>query len=218
MEDLPVRYYQLVLISVRDAELFARYQTAVAPIARGYGRVERQLVPERVYGEAVPLPDIVNVVYGNSEESFHALSRDRRFAEVVPMRSASIDMSSISGPAERGEVSEDGLADRLYLVELARFGADGECAYRAYEREAGAFMAPFGYHVERVIRPDGEGSGLPFRPDLVKIAYVDGAGALDRMHADPGQARIEGELYAAAVAQSVWFVARAQAVAPAVPS
>jgi uncharacterized protein (DUF1330 family) len=216
--DVSERFYQVVLISVRDMDLFERYQTAVAPVALEYGGVERQLLPEQVYAEGVPRPDIVNIVYGRSPDSVQRLNADPRFQAVVAMRSDSIDMISITGTSDGATVSDEGLADRLYLVELARFGPGGEAAYRAYEREAEDFMAPFGYHVERVIRPDGAGDGLPFRPDLIKIAYFDDSAAMDRMHADPGHARIEGELYTAAVAESVWLVARARAVAPRGPS
>jgi uncharacterized protein (DUF1330 family) len=212
--DVNERSYQVVLISVRDADLFERYQTAVAQVALEYGGIERQLLPQQVYADGVQRPDIVNIVYGHSPDYLQRLDADPRFQAVVSMRSNSIDMISITGTSDRATVSNEGLADRLYLMELARFGPGGEAAYRAYEREAEDFVAPFGHHVERVIRPDGIGDGLPFRPDVIKIAYFADGAAMDRMHADPGHARIEGELYTAAVAESVWFVARARAVAP----
>jgi hypothetical protein len=65
----------------------------------------------------------------------------------------------------------------------------------------------------RVFRPDLV-NGLPFVPDIVKVAYLDQAEAMDRMHADPGHVRVEGELYETAVAESLWFVARARAPMP----
>jgi hypothetical protein len=44
-------YYHLWLIWLRDREMFARYQAAVAPVAARYGGVERSLAPFEVYGE-----------------------------------------------------------------------------------------------------------------------------------------------------------------------
>jgi uncharacterized protein (DUF1330 family) len=158
--DTNVRFYHVVLISVRDSDLFERYQTTVAPVALDYGGIERQLLPEQVYAEGVQRPDIVNVVYGRSPDFLRRLDADPRFQAVVSMRSDAIDMISITGDI-------------------------------------------------------GRGHSVPFRPDLIKIAYFDDGTAMDRMHTDPdpGHARIEGELYTAAVAESVWFVARARAIA-----
>ena len=204
------RYFRLFVIWLRDAEVFGRYQRGVAAVAARYGGVERSLAPQAVYGDGLALPDIVNVAYANSREAMDEMSDDPEFQAVVPLRSASVDLAFVDGVVERGEISEHGLAARQYLVELARFGPAGAAGYRGYEREAEAFMAGYGYHVERVLRPDGAVEGLPFRPDVVKVAYFDDDAAMDRMHADPGHARLEGELYDEAVAQSLWLVGTAR--------
>lgn len=47
------RFYQVVLIWVRDAETFERYGRLVAATAARYGWAERTIVPEEVYGDGV---------------------------------------------------------------------------------------------------------------------------------------------------------------------
>jgi hypothetical protein len=158
----------------------------------------------------VALPDIVNIVHTANEGSLKAMNADREFLAVVSLRSDSTDLARVGGVDEFGAVDDAGLAQRRYLIEVARFGAGGEAAYRDYERAADALMTPYGYHVERVFRPAGDVDGLRFAPDLVKVAYFEDDVAMDRFHADPGHADLEGSRYAAAVAESLWLIARAR--------
>lgn len=202
-------YMQLFLIWVRDRNLFDRYQREVAAVARRYVDIERSLAPQEIYGERLSLPDIANVTIAPSKVSVDAMRADPEFQAVVGMRARSTDLVRVAGPAESGTVHAHDLEHRLYLVEIAAFGTGGEEAYRSYEREADTFMAPYSYHVERVFRPD-DADGLPFQPNLVKVAYFDDPTAMERMHEDPGHSRIEHELYGSAVAQSLWLVAKAR--------
>jgi uncharacterized protein (DUF1330 family) len=200
------RYYQLVFIGLKDPAMFHRYCELSAPIVRPYGgALERMLAPTAIHADAVAKPDIVNVVYYDSRDAFRDLSRDPAFREVLPLRSASITMATVDGPSRRGAVVPGDPATRHYLVEVARYGARGARGYEEYEAEVEPVMARYGYHVERVLVPD-DVSGFPFRPDVVKIAYFDTADGMDRLHRDPAHARIETELYPAAVQQSVWVV------------
>jgi hypothetical protein len=200
-------YFQLFLIWLRDTPMFDRYQHDVAPVARRYGTVERSLTPTEIYAIGLRCPDIANVTVAPSRQAVLDLAADPEFQAVVGLRTDSTTLARVAGTSTFGHVTEDGLAERVYLVELARFGPAGEAGYRAYEREADAFMEPYGYRVERVLVPD-ESAGLPFKPDLVKVAYFDDPAAMGRMHEDPGHHRIEEELYGAAVAESVWLTAK----------
>jgi uncharacterized protein (DUF1330 family) len=208
------RYFRLFLIWLRKPKIFERYQREVAPVAARYGGIERSLAPRQILGTDLTMPDIVNIVYFRTMASAAALHDDPQFQAVVPLRSASVDLAFVDGVmdgvVDAGDTTETGVADRRYLVELARFGEAGEAGYRAYEQEAGPFMAKFSYHVERVIRPDRDAVGLPFQPDLVKVAYFDSDADMDRMQQDPDHARFEGELYNRAVAESLWLFARAR--------
>src|SRR5262245_350043 len=104
------RFYQAVLIWIRDAETFGRYQRLVASTAARYGWLERTIAPEEVHGGGVTLPDALNIVYyTEGERGVAGLRRDSDFQEVVGLRSASIDMVDVFGVPERGDVREDGL-------------------------------------------------------------------------------------------------------------
>lgn len=201
------RVYQLVLIWMHDRDTFTRFVSEVSPAAAKYEHAERLLVPEEVYGEGMQLPDLATVVYYESRKAFDDWHADPDIQALLPLRSKSIDMLSVTGTVLSGAVTETAVERRRYLVELARYGDGGEAAYRDYEKEAETVMAPYGYHVERVIRPDGDLDGLSFRPDLVKVAYFDDAEGMQRMHDDPRHDRLEGELYNAAVAESLWLIA-----------
>src|SRR6266540_5740873 len=133
-------YYHLWLIWLRDREMFARYQTAVAPVAARYGAIERSFTPIEVYGEGVTLPDIVNVVHTSGERSLAAMNADPEFQAVVSLRTDSTDLARVGGVDESGSVDHTALTERRYLIEVARFGAGGAAAYRDYERAADTLM------------------------------------------------------------------------------
>ena len=202
------RYYQVVFIRMKDPPKFQRYLKLMGPIVRRYGgSLERQLAPESIYAQGVEKPDTINVVFYDSPEAFTAFNQDPEFKSIVHLRSESIDMVAIGGMPAGGEIIEGRLAERVYTIEIARFGANGVSGYRSYEEQAEPIMRGYGYHVERALTPDAV-SGLPFTPDVVKVAYFDGADGLDRLHGDPAHPRIETELYPSAVTQSVWVIAK----------
>jgi uncharacterized protein (DUF1330 family) len=203
------RYYQVVLITVKDPPMFRRYAELLAPVVRKYGGARERLIhPDAVYGDGVSKPDLVNVVYYDSKEAFTAFAQDPAFREIVHLRTSSIHMVAIEGPPIAGAVTDEGIADRSYLVEIARFGAGGAAAYHAYEAETAELYARHGLHVERALGVDGA-AGLDFRPDVVKVAYLDHPDGMARMHADPAHVRIEKEVYPRAAARSVWIAGRA---------
>jgi uncharacterized protein (DUF1330 family) len=210
-EDDSHRYHQLVFLWFTDHEKFGRYVELVAPTVKLYGgRLDRQIAPESFVGEGLEQPDVVNLVSSPSRERFDAFHADEGFQRIVHLRSESTRMASVQGTFIRGEPGRSDPKARLYLVELALFGAHGEAAYRAYEAEAEPVMARYGYHVERELRPV-QATGFPFSPDVVKVAFLDEPGAMDRMHGDPMHERLEKELYPGATKQSIWIVGRSRA-------
>ena len=169
------------------------------------GSLERRLIPDKISAEGMPKPDIVNIVFYDSRAAFAAFEKDPEFAEIVHLRSESIDMASVAGVPVSGEVTQTDVANRLYLVEVARFGPQGAKGYQEYDQQAEPVMRRYGYHVERRLTRDSA-SGFPFQPDLVKVAYFDSPDGMERFHADPAHPRIENEIYGAAVQQSIWVV------------
>jgi hypothetical protein len=114
-------------------------------------------------------------------------------------------MAAVNGVPVDGEVTQTELAKRLYLVEVAHYDAGIE-GYRRYEGESVPVMARYGYHVERLLAPDSA-TGFSFEPNVVRIAYFDGADGMDRTQKDPDHERLD-KLYAEAVSKSVWLVGR----------
>ena len=202
------RYYQLVLLWPRDRAKFASYLELLTPIVEPYGAgLERQFSVRESYAEGLARPETVNLVYYESPDAYSAFHRDQRFRDIVHLRTELTDMASVEGPSVRGEFAPGAAADRLYLIEIARYGSGGVDAYRAYEAEAEPVMARYGYHVERVIRPE-TANGLAFKPDVLKVAYFDAVDGMDRLHRDPAHAHIETVLYPRAASESVWIVGK----------
>jgi uncharacterized protein (DUF1330 family) len=201
------RYYQVVFLWLKDPPKFSRYLELAAPVVRRYGGdLERMLVPDTIYAEGVKKPDVVNIVYYDSRDAFHGLNKDPDFKAVVHLRSESIDMISIEGAPIAGNVSSEALANRVYLLEVGKFGAEGADGYRRYQELAEPVMKRYGYHVERIMSADSA-SGFPFTPDVVKVAYFDTPDGLDRMQKDPAHAKLD-EAYPASVPQSIWIVGK----------
>jgi uncharacterized protein (DUF1330 family) len=202
------RYYQVVFIWMKDPVKFGRYRELLGPIVQRYGGdLERMLAPDTIYAEGMPKPDIVNIVFYDDRDAFAGFNKDPEFEKIVYLRSESIDMASVAGFPISGTVTQEALGKRLYLVELAHFGPQGAQGYQRYQEEAEPVMSRYGYHVERRLAPDSV-SGLPFKPDLVNVAYFDSPDGMERFHTDAAHQRIENELYGAAVQQSIWVIGR----------
>jgi uncharacterized protein (DUF1330 family) len=207
--DAQGRYYQLVLIWLKDAEKFTRYLELMRPIVQRYGgAAERVIAPASIHASAMATPDIANVVFYDSRDAFTSFHQDPAFRAIVHLRSESIDMAQVSGMPVRGDAGEDGLDGRLYVVEVTRFGPEGAAGYRRYEEQEEPALARHGYRVERVVAADSA-SGFGFEPDLARIGYFEDAGGLTRLEEDPAHARIAKELYPAAVRESVRVIGRA---------
>jgi hypothetical protein len=198
------RYYQLTFIRIKDPARFALFLDRAGPAvaASGHG-LARMLAPETLHADGISRPDIVNVVYYDSKAALARFEAD----PLTELRAEAIDLVSVEGRRIGPPVAPSSDGGRLYLIEVVRFGGGGAKAYLAYERQAEPVMARYGYHVEHVIQADSS-RGLPFVPDLVKVAYFDTPAGLARFHADPAHARIEREAYPAATERSLWLTAR----------
>lgn len=201
------QYMQAVLVWVRDQTRFGEYIEAVSPVVGKYGGALQQMVaPADIYGAGFDRPDILNVVSYSGKEEWETFESDPEFLAVKPMRTESIDLLSVEGHPIHTDVRNGRVDDRYYVVEYARFGPGGQSRYADYEAEAAQFMDPFGYTVEWMIGVDTADSGLPFQPDIVKVAYFDNETGFRAAHEAPGHDRIEGDLYEAAVAESLWVI------------
>lgn len=197
-------YHQLILIWLRDAPQFATYAQAAQPIAARYGALDQMYSPTQLYAEGLSKPDIVNLVHYNSRADVDALDADPEFQRIVPMRSASIDMVSVSGFTEWAQEVRGANAKRFYLLEIAQLPPEGRAAYDRYTARAARAMAPYGYNVERRLRVE-ESSGFGFEPDIVQIAYFDEVAGMEAFHRDPAHAELERS-YGELVQRSVWIL------------
>jgi uncharacterized protein (DUF1330 family) len=203
------RHYQLVLLWPRDPAKFAAYVECARPVVEPYGAgLERQFAVQEAYAKDFVRPTTVNLVYYASRGAYSAFLQDQKFRDIVHLRTESTDMASVEGPSVRHDFAAGVAGDRLYLIEIARYGVGGADAYQAYEAEAEPVMARHGYHVERVVRAESF-SGFAFEPDLVKVAYFDTADGMERLHRDVAHTRIEHVLYPEAVTDSVWIIGKA---------
>ena len=173
-------------------------------LAPAHARLERVLVPQTIYAEGMAKPQAV-ALWSYADNQGGGGIDPLQVLNSVAAGHAGLDVASLSGRVQNQSISEQNLAGRFYLVELAHFGPQGRGAYTDYAVEAEGVMANYGYHVEAVVLPHG-GAGLPFKPDLATVAYFDTPDGMDRMHKDPAHHRIEAELYPAAVSRSVWLM------------
>lgn len=206
------RYYQVVLIWMKDANLFAEYGQAVGTVVAKYGgSLERMLTPQEIHGRDLSVPDIVNVVYYDSKDAYAAFERDPEFIEIKQKRTDSIDMLALEGHSSLGAVVDGGERERLYLLELAEFGDDGEAGYRRYVERADAFMSPNGFHVEREIAVRRRDDGFGFAPNVARVMYFDDGDGLEKAHSLPGHEELEAG-YNAAADNSLWLVGSVHAM------
>jgi uncharacterized protein (DUF1330 family) len=153
------RYYQLVLIWVRDTEMFGEYLRLLPPVVARYGGAgDRSFEPTSVQGAGLELPHIVNLVHYDSKEAYQRFNEDPDFQAIAHLRSGSVDLMSFEGRLRRADPSPDGLADRSYLIDVTTRAGDG-------------IDVP-GHHTEYELDLEHGADG----PDLAVISYRRGAG------------------------------------------
>lgn len=206
------KYYQVVMIWLKDPAKFQEYGQKMGPIVARYGgNGERILTPvESFYGgktgQGLTKPDMVNVVYYDSKEAYDNFENDPEFLKIKHLRSESIRMVAIGGKVKEGELKSGKVQDRLYMIEFGYFKDEGK-AYKAYQKASKGFNQRVGLNSERVLVPDQVWGDIEL-PDLVTIKYIDQASDKSRMESDPDHSKIE-ELYGAAMRDLIWIEGKA---------
>jgi uncharacterized protein (DUF1330 family) len=202
--DADRRYHQLVFIWVRDPAMFARYLRDLPPIVARYGgAADLSLRPTAIWADGLTLPDIVNLVHYDDQESYRQFNVDPDFQKIEHLRAGSVDLMTFEGYLATADPSA-GSPERLYNVELATYRDGTGEAYRAYEEHGEARMREHGYRVEYVLDAEVAPPGRP-RPDLIKISSFPDAAAKVAFDADPARGEIEEKLYPAAADNVVWL-------------
>ncbi len=205
------KYYQVVFIWVTDPEKFQEYGEKVGPIVSKYGGAgERILSPiHSIYAgnSKIEQPHMVNIVYYDSKEAYQQFENDPEFLKIKHLRSESIKMAGIGGYAIGGELNTGGVAERLYMLEMAYFKDGKAKPYDSYRKKSKDFYKKHGLFTERILEPDNVFGGIQM-PDRVSILYHDKASRKDQLQADPQHKEIEG-LYMDAISDLIWVEGKA---------
>ncbi|MDW3193754.1 MAG: DUF1330 domain-containing protein [Cytophagales bacterium] len=206
------KYYQVVMIWLKDPAKFQEYGQKMGPIVGKYGGSgERILTPvESFYGgktgEGLSKPDMVNIVYYYSKEAYENFENDPAFKKIEHLRSESINMVAIGGKVKGGELLPGDASQRLYMIEFGYFKDKGK-NYKAYEKASKGFNQRLGLNKERILIPDQVWGDIAL-PDLVTIKYIDDASNKSKMESDPDHAKIEA-LYGEAMSDLIWIEGKA---------
>lgn len=207
------KYYQVVMIWVKDPAKFQEYGEKMGPIVSKYGGMgERILSPVSSFyggetGKGLSQPHMVNIVFYDSKEAYEQFENDPDFLKIKHLRDASIDMAGIGGTALGGELIKGGVNDRLYMIEFAYYSDQNGSAYKKYEKASKGFGKRNGLNKERILKPD-VAFGSIAKPDLVNIKYIDKESDKPMMEKDKDHPNVE-KLYGAAIKDLIWIEGKA---------
>ncbi len=207
------KYYQVVMIWLKDPQKFHQYGEQMGPIVSKYGGGgERIITPVSTFyggntGKDLSAPDMVNIVFYDSKEAYEDFENDPAFQRIKSLRSESIKMAGIGGEVLDGELMQGNVENRLYMIEFTYYQDDNPSAYKQYERQARAYFKKHGVRKERVLKPDAVFGGIEM-PHQVTIKYLDDASNKAAMEADPQHKEIE-DLYGAAIRDLIWIEGKA---------
>ena len=207
------RWYQLVIIWLRDPAKFQEYAEALAPVVTRYGGMADQVfTPTAIHPHGLELPDVVNLVHYDTKQAFTAFSADPAFHRIRHLREESIDMLAFGGRM-RQRMPAVVTAERVFGIEIARFRGGDPAAYRRYEAEGEPVMRSHGFHVDYVLDLDADLDDSPAsqRYDLVKVSSFPSLRDKAGFERDPAHDRIETSLYPAAIDNVIWLDAVATA-------
>jgi|GEM_PF-4663428 len=207
------KYFQVVMIWVKDPAKFQDYGQKVGPIVAKYGgNAERIISPvESFYGgttaKEYEAPHMVNIVYYDDKEAYEAFEKDPEFLKIKHLRSESIEMAGIGGTVVDGELNLREVAARLYMIEFAYFSDEDGKKYQKYEKKTQAFSQRSGLHKERILKPDTKFGNIDL-PDLVSIKFLDQASQKEQMESDKDHPKVE-KLYGEAIRDLIWIEGKA---------
>ncbi len=207
------RYYQVVMIWVKDPQKFQEYSEKMAPIVTKYGGAgERIITPVSTFyggstGESLDQPHMVNIVYYDSKEAYERFVNDPDFKKIVHLRDQSIEMVGIGGTAVGGELKGGDASKRLYMLEFAYFKDGNGDNYKKYTKASKGFNKRFDMNSERILQPDDVFGDIEM-PDRVTIKYLGDGSKRAAMESDVDHEKVE-RLYGEAIRDLVWVEGKA---------
>lgn len=200
------KYYELVLIWVKDPAKFEEYGAKVTPIVQKYGGgIDKMFAPSSIYAEDLEQPHIVNLVYYESKEAYTNFTNDPDFKAIEHLRNEGIDMISFRGYLNTNNPSFENLEERMYNIELANYKDGDKSTYKIYENEGEDKMKKYGFETEFVLDIDVQSSPLNGQLDFAKISFFKNEASMSDFEKDPAHKLIEEELYPNATENVIWI-------------
>lgn len=113
------RFYQLVLIWIRDPAMFGEYLRLLPPVVARYGgAADRSFAVTSIQADGLAPPQVVNLVHYDSQDAYQRFNEDPDFRAIEHLRSESVSLMSFEGWLRSADPSTDGLADRHYRIEI----------------------------------------------------------------------------------------------------
>ena len=181
--------------------------------ARYGGAADRVFAPTAIYADALGTPDVVNLVHYDSEAALQRFLQDPEFLAIKPLRDASTRLLSFEGFLETEDPLADANCERVYGIEVVAYRHVSSAGYERYATEADAAMRPYGQHVDYTMRITGRPASEPAFA-IVRSTSCPSADARVQFESDPSHARLEQELYPAAVQSSIWLDATLAPTSP----
>ncbi len=98
------KLYAVMLLWVRDPEMFAEYQEQAKPIIAKHGmHIERWLVTKNIDGNGMERPDEIVVTWFENAAAKDALEHDPEFQKVVEIRDKAVKLVAITAKSVFGD-------------------------------------------------------------------------------------------------------------------
>ncbi len=98
------KLYAVMLLWVRDPELFAEYQEQAKPIIAKHGmHIERWLVTENIDGDGMERPDEIVVTWFENAAAKDALEHDPEYQKVMEIRDKAVKLVAITAKSVFGD-------------------------------------------------------------------------------------------------------------------
>ncbi|WP_223034075.1 DUF1330 domain-containing protein [Hanstruepera marina] len=211
--DVEDKYYQVVLIWVKDPLKFREYGEKMRPIVQKYGgSTERMINPvtsiySGSYGSSLSQPNILNIVYYHNKEAYENFNKDPEYQSLIPLRDEAIDIVGVGGKSIEGKLIKGEASKRLYMIEFSYFSDSDGSKYKLYKKNSLEFYNRNGVELERSIAPSEVFGNIIDLPNIVNISYIK-SGDSSQLQKDSEHHSIQGA-FRQAVSNTVWIEGKA---------
>lgn len=206
------KYYQVVLVWVKDPQKYQEYVQKLGPVVSKYGsQAERIVSPVSTFfavkkADELSKPDMVNIVYYESKAAYQKFENDPEFLALKDLRAEAIDIAGIDGEAiDNAPVLSGGVEDRLYMIEFLNY--KNKKTYEDYLVKTKDYYKRHQLITERAFKVDRSFGNIE-RPHVVNIKYLKKASKRPEMESDKEHAQVE-KLYGEMLTDLIWIEGKA---------